>query len=534
MHDADSKIMSGVQHHQQDPFAYDDTSFVSTVNTRDSTSVIRCNYWTDRTLWKTAFAHRNEASQNFVWYTDSIVNVISHYYTRANSYSEDDTLCFDVHRFDKNTGELLGQRELLRVADDDHEKHYDFKLSADSSQMLVSLHDDYEVVSDDQNADDEPELWNAELLLLRADMAEVQKAKIGIIVSEDYADDFNPQLAISNNGVVFYTFSRILSDTITQQSVVRLDISQKRSDTLTALIPRTMTYSPWSIENLDPHEPLLRSLSGDTVLLAWPYFSRKSLKLLVVSKLDFQSKTFVFTTTLPFDEETCEYLIDDDMNNFKLSHGIVLPLGETLLVLEKIVNSSSGGYMPLPPVPTHLPSIPFKVMTVPSAPSAPTVPSTPSALAVPSAPVIPLAPSELSTDNGPIVVVKFASTGAVQWQSSIIKDESTMTVGHYSSYHVTDSSLCLLYRDTDVADGITFSEFMLSDGRSRWRELAVTFSDRSAWYSNHTLWLRDGIVLYGGEGFSHYVCIRVSPSSKYTWLYKDQARRIVGEKRVDE
>lgn len=520
MRDVDSKMLSGMQYHQQNPYVYSDTSFISVTDVEDSTIITRCNYWTDLTQWKTAFVRKDKESRKFVWSTGPTMNIITSYYTYApdDNYSDPDTLCLMGRSFNTSTGELLEQRELIQVVDDDHEKRYDFRLSTDSSHMLVFIHDDYEEAGDDQDSIDEQEIWNADLFLLRPDMKKIQKTNVGIIVSEDYADDYNPELAVNNNGMVFYTFSRVLSDTLVQQSLVRLDISQNRADTLTAIFSRIVPYS-WSTVRSEPREPLLQTLSGDTALLAWPYFYGNDLKLLTVSKLDFQTKSFVFTDTLLFDDETCEYLIDDDeLEDYRLFHCVALPSGETVLVLGQAEKyAKSAGHSITMPTPGG----------IGGSGGVGGLAGSTTLIGIPN-------PVERYSDNGPIVLIKLADNGAVQWKSSIVREEVSSVIGRDFPYHVTDSSFCLLYRDENTDDGIVFSEFMLADGRSRWKEIPVTFSSESTWNFKHTLWFRDAVVLYGGEGFFHSVCIRMTPSGKYTWFDKENARRIVRGKRVEE
>ncbi len=521
----DDKIMWGIGTYQRYHFAYSDTSVTSITDVDDSTVITRCSYWMEPTEWRSAFLRKDGESRDFIWYTGSTVNVITRYNAEAQEWSHPDTLCLIGRRFDNRTGQFLDQQELLRIIDPDQEKNHDFRLSPDSSYMLVILYDDYKDAGEDE------EVWNAELFVVSADMKQIQKTKVGIVVSEDYADDYKPELAVSNSGNVFYTFSRTQSDAVVQQSVVRLDMSQNRSDTLTAWFPGLYSPQEWEVYTLEPQIPSIQTLAGDTVLVAWPYCNGKNLMSVAVSKLDFRSKSFVFNDTLLFDDETREYLIDANMKNFRVSRCLTLPTGETLLVLEKTVNYNVSDMPMLPHIPSPpIPHVPFRMVTIPTAPVSSPVPSARVALPVP---VAPPAPSTAVTETGSIVIVKIAANGAVQWQSSIMMDETTVVAGHYSSYHVTDSSFCILYRDGDAEDGITFSEFMLVDGRSRWWEMPVAFSGRSSWYSNYTLWLRDAIVLYG-EDRSDYLCVQVTPSGKYTWFGQEKARRIVGGKRVEQ
>jgi hypothetical protein len=475
----DRDIVNGIVPRPQSSVSDADTTIISVLDMDDdSTALVYCNLRLEEQS-RITFARREGESEGTVWYTDSSMNVITSYYSEGHDYAIPDTLCIVERRFDNSTKKLIGRRELMRLVDKKHKKHYGVQFSADRQYMLGFVYEKYEDAGDDE------QLWNAQLFLVQANTAEVQKIDIGIIVSEDYANDYNPVLAVGNNGDIFYTFTRDNGDTLAQQSVVRLNIAQNRVDTLMSSYSKITSYA-MTVFASEPGKPQLQIL-GDTVLVVYPHFGGKNLDFITVGKFDFGTKRSLFNTIVRFDEETCNHLISRwTLPNFKLQESIALFSGEVIVVLQQSIGylSSIDGYM---------------------------------------------------IKAGPLVVVKIGKNGEVQWESSVIQ----LTVSQWEekniACHTTDTSFCLLYRNRDADEGIVLSEFLLTDGRSRWKELPVTFAQLSSLYPDKTFWLKDTLVVFGAEAWdSPRICLHIIPSGKYTWFDQETARRIVGNKKITE
>lgn len=477
--EVDADLLDGTSYVQLPTVSHADTSVISIIEVDgDSTALVCCNLWMEQ-QWRSTFVRKYGESRGLLWYTDSTVNVISSYYAYSRDYTVPDTLCVDGRRFDKITGEFVGYRELARLADWKHERRFSCRSSADSSWLLLSFYTDYEDAGDDR------EVWQTQLVLVPANMAEVQKADVDIVVSEDYADDYRPALDVGNNGNIFYTFTREKADTLVQQSLVRLNIAQHRADTLAVSFPKVASYG-WTLSLSEPARPLLQALSGDSVLLISPQFNGKVLRFIGVSKFDFGTKSSLFNSTIVFDDTLCLSLVDHyKLDRFVVQSCVALPSGETMLVLQQTRKE------------TNKLNIEYRL-------------------------------------TGPIVVINLEKNGSVKWKSSIIREKATC--GAYEDYiscHTTDSSFCLIYRDNDSEDGVVFSEFMLADGRSRRRELPVKFSGFNI-LPYKTLWLNDTLVMYGFATYYTRACVQMIPSGKYTWFDQENSRRIVGDKKVSE
>lgn len=471
-------MASGIVSRPQSSVSDADTTIISILDIDgDSTALVYCNLRLEEQS-RITFARKEGESVGTLWYADSSTNVITSYHSGGYDYAIPDTMCIIGRRFDNNTGKLLEHQELICLVDKKRNKRYDVRFSANGHYMLLFVYDKYEDAGDDE------QLWNAQLFLVQANLTKIQQADIGITVSEDYADDYEPVLAVGNNGDIFYTFTRDNADTLAQQSVVRLNIAQHRADTLMIPYSKITSYA-MTVFASEPGKPQLQIL-GDTVLVVCPHFGGKNLDFITVGKFDFGTKRSLFNTIVRFDEETCNHLIDRwTLAKFELQETTALFSGEVVLVLQQIGNYSS--------------------------------------------------PIGTMTKVGPLVVVKIGKNGEVQWQSSVIR----LTDCHWEekniAYHTTDTSFCLLYRNRDADEGIVLSEFLLDDGRSRWKELPVTFAKFSGWYPDKTFWLKDNLVVFGAETLdSPHICLHIIPSGKYTWFDQETARRIVGNKKITE